>query len=172
MIDECSDFNVSIMVVHGLDRNEYNYTNDQLTIVKDSLGDLCEYSSKKGVMVALENITGSKNNPDEIRCNLRDHVKNYAGLGLKYCLDIGHAVLNGADLYDEVDAAGKDLITFHIHNNNGIGDLHKLPDDGVIDWPSLRKYIRDKGYVGQFVLEVFGGADPYSVMDKTDVLFS
>jgi sugar phosphate isomerase/epimerase len=170
-IDDCSEFAVPIMVVHGLDRHEYNYTSGEVQIIRDSLGDLCEYGAQRGVMIALENIPGSGQNSNEIRCRLEDHVKNYSGLGLKYCLDIGHAVLNGADMCKEIDAAGKDLVTFHIHNNNGRGDIHDLPNQGVIDWPTVRKYIREKGYTGQFVLEIFGGNDPFSVMDKIDALF-
>jgi sugar phosphate isomerase/epimerase len=171
-IDDCSEFAVPIMVVHGLDRHEYNYISSEIQIVRDSLGDLCEYGTKRGVMIALENLPGSGENPDEIRCRLEDHIKNYSGLGLKYCLDIGHAVLNRADMFKEVDAAGRDLVTFHIHNNDGREDRHDLPGNGVIDWPALHKYIREKGYKGQFVLEIFGGADPFSVMNKIDALFS
>jgi sugar phosphate isomerase/epimerase len=171
-IDDCSEFAVPVMVVHGLDRNEYNYTTGELQILKESLGDLVEYGAKRGVMIALENLPGSGRNSGEIRCRLEDHVKNYAGLGLKYCLDIGHAVLNGADLFKEIDAAGKDLITFHIHNNNGRRDDHDLPCRGVIDWSAVHKYIREKGYTGQFVLEIFGGTDPFRVMNQIDALFS
>ncbi|MFP3042841.1 sugar phosphate isomerase/epimerase [Treponema primitia] len=180
-IDDCSEFAVPIMVVHGLHRKEYNYSNDQIQMVAESLGDLCEYGRNRGVMIALENLPGtpnkvnpenSKDDSNEIRCRIQDHVKNYSGLGIKYCLDIGHAVLNGADLFEEVDAAGKDLVTFHIHNNNGIKDSHDLPDHGIIDWPGLHKYIRENGYAGQFVLEVLGGSDPFLVMDKIDSLFS
>jgi sugar phosphate isomerase/epimerase len=171
-IDDCSEFEVPIMVVHGLDRQEYNYTTAEIQIVRDSLGELREYGAGRGVMIALENLPGSGGNPNEIRCRLEDHVKNYGGLGLKYCLDIGHAVLNGADLFKEIDAAGKDLVTFHIHNNDGRGDSHDLPDRGIIDWPAVHAYIRGKGYTGRFVLEIFGGTDPFPVMDKIDALFS
>jgi hypothetical protein len=59
------------------------------------------------VTIALENIANG-NDPLEIRCWLQDHVRNFSGIGLKYCLDIGHAVLNGADLYPRIDAVGKD----------------------------------------------------------------
>ncbi|GHV55796.1 hypothetical protein AGMMS49579_19440 [Spirochaetia bacterium] len=171
-IDDCAEIGSPMMVVHGLDRKEYNYNRDQIQIVRDSLADLCELGKKRGIAIALENIPGSGKNPDEIRCRLQDHKENYPGLGLKYCLDIGHAVLNGADMYEEIDAAGKDLITFHIHNNDGTEDAHKLPTEGVIDWPAVYGYLRKKGYAGQFVLEVYGGTDPFAVMERIDALFA
>jgi sugar phosphate isomerase/epimerase len=170
-IDDCAEFAVPIMVVHGINRKEYNYTGDQLDIVKDSLGDLCEYGSRRGVAIALENIPGSAGSRDEIPCNLRDHVRNFAGLGLRYCLDIGHAALNGTGIFEEIDAARTDLITFHIHNNDGLGDTHNLPTEGIIDWPRVHSYVRRQGYSGQFVLEVYGGTDPFSVMNRIDNLF-
>lgn len=170
-IDDCSDLAVPIMVVHGVDRNEYNYPPSQMQIVGDSLADLCEYGRKRGVMIALENISPGNAPSDEIRCWLRDHVRNYPGIGLKYCLDIGHVLLNGADLYEEVDAAGKDLITLHIHNNDGKDDLHSLPDAGVIDWPALRAYLRDGRYGGQFVMEVHGGDAPIETLSSIANLF-
>ena len=170
-INDCADFSIPILVVHGLDRNEYNYTCEKIQIMKDDLAELCNYGRKQGVMIALENMVNSSE-PGEVRCRLEDHVQNFSGFGLKYCLDIGHAVLNGADLFREIDVAGEDLVTFHIHNNDGHRDSHALPDDGVIDWPTLHEYIRGKGYNGQFVLEIYGGLDAYSVMKKINSLFS
>ena len=170
-IDDCSEFRVSIMVVHCVDRYEYNYSRDELHIVRDNLGELCEYGRKRGVRIALENIPdGSRK--DEISCSLQEHIRNYPGLGLYYCLDIGHVGLSGADLFEEIDAAAPNLITTHIHNNDGLRDTHKLPDDGIIDWSRVRSYLREKGYTGKFVLEVHGGSDPFSVMNNIDRLFS
>jgi sugar phosphate isomerase/epimerase len=169
-INDCSDFSVPVMVVHGLDRHEYNYMYDTLQILRDDLAELCEYGQKRGVMPALENLVGSRH-PMEIRCRLEDHVENFSGIGLKYCLDIGHAMLNGADLFHEVDVCGDDLITFHIHNNDGQRDIHEMPDQGVINWPVLHDYIRQKGFKGPFVLELFGGLNPFALMEKVDALF-
>jgi sugar phosphate isomerase/epimerase len=170
-IDDCSDLGVPIMVVHGLDRNEYNYSNDEVEKVRDSLADLVDYGRPRGVMIALENIAGGTGTHDEIRCRLEDHVRNYAGIGLKYCLDIGHTLLNGADLYREIDAVGKDLVTLHIHNNDGMQDSHELPDQGVIDWPAVYAYLRDGRYDGEFVMEVYGGDDPRVVLEAVSALF-
>jgi sugar phosphate isomerase/epimerase len=168
-IDDCAGFSVPILVIHGISKSEYDYTNDQVQIVRDHLGELSEYGRQLGVAIALENLRNS-GKENEISWNLQDHVKNFSGLGLKYCLDIGHAALNKADIYKEIDAAGSDLVTFHIHNNNGKEDSHNLPDDGLIDWPAVYAYIRKKGFGGQFVLEL-NDREPYSIMDKIDRLF-
>jgi sugar phosphate isomerase/epimerase len=170
-IDDCAEFLSPMLVVHGLDRKEYNFTLDQIPVLRDSLADLVDYGQKRGVMIALENIPHGSN-PDEIPTNLADHVKNFGALGLKYCLDIGHAALNHAGFEDEVDAAGENLVTFHIHNNDGREDLHNIPTDGLIDWPELHDYVRARGYKGQFVMEVLGGSDPRKIMNRIDALFT
>ena len=46
-----------------------------------------------------------------------------------------------------------------VHNNSGTSDDHNLPTDGIIDWPALHDYIREKGYRGKFVLEIYSSPD-------------
>ena len=170
-IEDCSEFEVPIMVMHGLDRGEYNYKNSEISIVKDVFADLCDYGSKFGVTIALENIPPS-GAEDEIICTLQNQKKLYGDIpGLKYCLDIGHVVLSGVEMHDEIDAAMPDIVTMHIHNNDGRNDLHNLPDDGVIDWPEVHDYMRKKGYTAQFVLEVFGGENPFEKIRELSSLF-
>ncbi|GHU93348.1 xylose isomerase [Spirochaetia bacterium] len=172
-IDACSDLPVPIMVVHGLDRIEYNYMANEVDIVRDSLAELCEYGRKQGVMIALENLTPGKGDTEsELRCRLRDFTQYFFGIGLKYCLDIGHAVLNGSDIFDEIDAAGKDLITFHVHNNDGQGDNHNIPSKGVINWPVIYDYARSKGFTDTFILEPCFSTEPLLTMKDIASLFN
>ncbi len=170
-IEDCSDFEVPIMVMHGLDRFEYNYKNSDVHIVKDTFADLCEYGNKYGVSIALENVP-PVGDEDEIICTLQNQKKLYGDIpGLKYCLDIGHVVLSNVDIHDEIDAAMPNIVTMHIHNNDGKNDLHNIPTDGVIDWPEVHDYMRKKGYTAQFVLEVFGGDDPFAKIKELSSLF-
>jgi sugar phosphate isomerase/epimerase len=138
-------------------------------MVRERLGEIVLYGKNRGVTIALENLRNS-GKEDEISWNLGDHVRNFSETGIKYCLDIGHAAINKADIYREIDAAGEDLVTFHIHNNDGARDLHNLPDQGVIDWPGVYNYIRSRGYAGRFVLEI-NDREPYAMIEKIDRLF-
>jgi len=172
-IEQCAEVESSIMVVHGLDRREYNYTRDQVEMVRESLADLCEYGRGLGVKIALENIQAGKDNPDELSTNLVDHIKHYPGIGLYYCLDIGHAVLNGVDIIDEIKVVGDKLVSLHIHNNNGIDDSHVIPSSGIIDWPYVYHELRSTyGYSGQFVMEVYGDRDANGTLESIKQLFS
>lgn len=171
-IEQTSEVGSPIMVVHGLDRNEYNYKKDEMEIVGNSLADLCEYGRKLGVTIALENIPPGKNSSDELGTNLRDHRVNFAGIGLRYCLDIGHVLLNGIEIIDEIKVAGKDLVSLHIHNNDGIHDSHNIPTEGIIDWNHIYHELRTTfGYDGQFVLELAGGENPEKTLKSLRDLF-
>lgn len=171
-IEQCAEIESPIMVAHGLDRREYNYTKDQVELVKESLADLCEYGRRLGVMIALENIQAGEDNPEELGTNIINHIKHFPGIGLYYCLDIGHAVLNGVDIIDEIKAAGDRLVSLHIHNNNGVDDSHVIPSNGIIDWPYIYRELRTTyGYSGKFVLEVYGDKDATKTMDSIKQLF-
>lgn len=158
------------VVMHGLDRREYNYTEAQVPLLHDQLEELCDYAAPRGVLIALENLFHKfpKSDPDELSCSLKDHVRHFGDIPhLCFCLDIGHARITEGVTFEEEIAAAKDrLVTTHIHNNDGIHDSHALPDQGVIDWPSLHDYLRSHGYRNQFVLEVLGGKDAPQVIRK------
>lgn len=169
-IDHCAELACPIMVVHAVDRVEYNYPMDQRELVGNCLSDLCAYGKRAGVMIALENIADGRRT-DEISCTLVNQARLFPGIGLRYCLDIGHVPLSGADLFAEADAAGRDLVTLHIHNNDLVSDAHNLPDDGLIDWRGLYEHVRKAGYQGQFVLEVLGRGHQPDIIAQISGLF-
>ena len=162
-----------ILVVHAVDRKEYNYPMDRLSLVRDYIGEIVRYGDDKGVRIAIEDIPPG-NDPQELYTTLENQKSLFEGLDIDFCLDIGHVPLLGADAYREVEAAGRRLITLHIHNNCGKSDDHNLPTDGVLDWPALHDAIRKSGYLGKFVLEIYGGASVEAeerVMEGIDRLF-
>ena len=94
--------------------------------LRESLGDLAAIQEEYGVPVAVENM-GSW----EV-CHFRDpsFLPALREAGLSFCLDLGHANLNGA--LDEFLAVGNPLHV-HLHNNNGSDDSHQALGDGDID---------------------------------------
>lgn len=171
-LEFCNRLESDIMVIHAVERNEYNYPLSQAQIVKDCLGQLVAYGRPLGVQVALENIAPSRtNNPAEIACTLQEQTALFGGIGLKYCLDIAHAPLCGVDACDEADVAMGDLVSFHISNNDGVHDDHALPFDGILDWNAIHDHVREAGYQGEFVLELFGGEDQLGTLARAAKLF-
>ena len=172
-VDYAQELDCGILVVHAIDRHEYNYLMSQLSIVQDYIGEITLYAAKRGVQIAIEDIPPG-DGPDEIYTSLENQKRLFENLGIKFCLDIGHVPLLGADMFREIDAAGSDLITLHVHNNSGKTDDHNLPTDGTLDRPRIHNYIRKNGYKGEFVLEIYGGADKeseFAVLDRMSALF-
>lgn len=65
------------------------------------------------------------------------------------CLDVGHANVIGIDIASFIRETGEKLIATHIHDNNGISDLHLLPGLGTIKWEEVMKAFRESysGYI-------------------------
>ena len=45
----------------------------------------------------------------------------------------------------------------HLHDNNGLVDLHLPPGTGTINWPAVATALRDIGYAKTITLEIFSG---------------
>lgn len=172
-IDFCQRFEIPIAVIHACNRNDYNMTDADVPYLHDMLSDLSSYSKREGVKLALENIPSGKEPKNELLCTLINQHRLFGDIkDLSFCLDIGHVTITSNDMKGEIDAVEPNrLITFHIHNNTGKADDHFLPNNGVIDWPKWHDYIRDRGFKGQFVMEVCGYNDPFSRVDTLSKLF-
>ncbi|MDO5022096.1 MAG: sugar phosphate isomerase/epimerase [Eubacteriales bacterium] len=172
-INRCEELRIPILVMHAMNRREYPYTLSDVKIVKETLENLCDYAGSRGVTIALENIPD--NNPvleNDISCTIKNQKTLFNLSNMKFCLDIGHVPLTGADIFNEIDAAGNKLVSFHVHNNNGLIDSHDLPNTGILNWSEIYKYAREKGYLGEFVIEVYGGKDPEKKLNEVAALFN
>ncbi|MHC1692348.1 MAG: sugar phosphate isomerase/epimerase family protein [Sphaerochaetaceae bacterium] len=171
-LDICNQMEIPIAVIHAMNRLEYNYNYDRLGYIHDLMENLAVYAAKRGVRLALENIPSGKPGAGEVLCTLVEQTRLFGDIKeLAWCLDIGHVTITSNDMQGEIDCAMDRLITFHIHNNDGLQDLHNTPDMGVIDWPKWHDYLRMKGFGGQFVLEVEKSDNPYGRMDAMAALF-
>ena len=54
-------------------------------------------------------------------------------------LDIAHAYLQGLDVIQYYDYIQEYLVELHVHNNDGIEDLHQAINRGAIDYHHLFK---------------------------------
>ena len=107
---------------------------------------IVEAANKAGVMLGFENVEG-----EEYLAALMQRFWNEPCLG--FCYDSGHELCynEGRDM---LALYGKKLCHTHLNDNLGIADgvispandLHLMPGDGIADWPSIMKRIRDTGY--------------------------
>lgn len=79
-----------------------------------------------------------------------------------FCFDVGHANILGKNLYQSVLTLGTRLKILHIHDNDGVGDLHTMPytfarswNPVATDWEGFLRGLRETGYQGVMNFETF-----------------
>lgn len=122
-----------------------------------------------GVKVLLENIFGRYNgrfkqgriSTPELACEYLDTLNAEAGFdAFGFCFDIGHAIVACQDIPHFVRTLGHRLSNLHVHDNNGLDDLHVTPytcvttgSNLVCDWDGFVLALRDIGYRGAICFE-------------------
>ena len=128
-------------------------------------------AKKYGVKILLENIfarfngrfiQGRMSSPD-VACKYFDMLTEEAGFdAFGFCFDVGHAIVTCQNIPEFIRALGHRLTNLHIHDNNGLDDLHLLPytcvttkADLVCDWDGVVNALKDIGYRGALCFETF-----------------
>lgn len=152
-IEICSALNIPNLVIHagslrGATKGEWFDKN------RDFFRALIPAMEKYNVNVLHENTT-TLNTPhyyvstgEEMRgfAKYVDHPLFHA------CWDVGHANLQGSQ-YQQIMDVGDELYAVHIHDNNGVQDLHQLPFMGCINMDEIMHALIDVGFKGPFTLE-------------------
>jgi sugar phosphate isomerase/epimerase len=142
-----------------------------------SFAEIAEFASHNMVKIAIENL------PPEFMCdNIQDlrrvldgarkSIRNKDDIGI--CLDTGHANLSNT-LPEYISAFGKDIISMHIHDNDGYAggnsakaedDMHNIPGSGKIDWKYIFKKLHENGYDNGLILELTASQNSEKHIDK------
>ena len=70
-----------------------------------------------------------------------------------FCLDTGHALMLGTDIYNAIKTLGDRLEILHVHDNDGYLDEHTAAFLGVCNWGRFIKALREFGYKGNINME-------------------
>ena len=133
---------------------------------EESLKRVARSAAGKGIKIALENM-GRKSAP--AFADLHEVVKLVHHLGennVGICFDTGHCLISGLDPMQEINHCASELFSFHLHENDGVEDLHWVPGRGLIDWPRFFDKVRTLGYGGSFILEIWGGSNAEPVLKE------
>ena len=93
-------------------------------------------AKEMGITICIENLYGSIGGHlvEGPCCNVRKAVQRidefnekYGAEVLGFCFDTGHANLVGIDFENFITMLGDRLKVLHIHDNDGISDLHQIP---------------------------------------------
>lgn len=144
-IMDCAHYHIPTLVIH-LTEGDYPPTPSQIGL--DRFKYIVEFSEKKGVNIALENLR----RPDYL-----DFIfTNINSARLGFCYDSGHENCYTSNV-DLLERYGNKLVALHLHDNSGKEDEHKIPGEGNINWSSVAEKIDSLKYQGPLTLEVMNG---------------
>lgn len=123
---------------------------------------LVPYCKEYNIKIAVENMYKYDSTLGRMVssiCSTGDEMADfYDSLDSRYftvCLDIGHCGLIGCKAEDIIRELGaKRIGALHVHDNDGIGDLHTAPYHGKTNWDEVMKALADIGYEGDLTFEV------------------
>lgn len=111
----------------------------------DRIKRLVELAERKNINIALENLR---------RLDYLHFVFDHIQSGrLGFCYDAGHEHCYTRDA-DLLTRYGSRLMALHLHDNDGMYDLHKVPGEGTVEWSSVIAKLKKSAYSGAVALEV------------------
>lgn len=133
----CAFFDCPYIVVHGFKLAEILGSEQaEWDRTEEFLRSLAPMARELNITICMENIyTGSGNHIAEGTCcdagkaaARIDRINaEYGAEVLGFCFDTGHANLVGLDFEEFITTLGSRLKVLHIHDNDGIEDLHQIP---------------------------------------------
>ena len=165
-LDYCAELECQIMVLHANSSEGLKYLTRKAMrqSTTDSVKSLAEYAGDLNVKIALENLHehGVKRFGSTVS-DLKLIIKNVGSDYVGICLDTGHANMihrKGFSPQMEIGRAGKDLISLHLHDNDGLEDRHWPIGRGTIDWHKVLEVLGRANPDLVLMHEVFGDGDP------------
>ena len=147
-VDNCARYSVPTAVVHLSSGVKCPSVTDTGRARFESLVD---HAVKNGVNIAFENQRKLANISWAF-----ETFENVSNVG--FCWDVGHegCFTQGREY---MPLFGKKLLCTHIHDNDGMfdHDLHEIPFDGKINFYKVASHIREAGFAGTLMLEIFPG---------------
>jgi D-psicose/D-tagatose/L-ribulose 3-epimerase len=116
----------------------------------DALRRVADRAAERGVVIALEPVNRYETylvNTCEQAIRLRDLVGRD---NVKIHLDTYHMNIEEKDFYDATIRAGKDLVHYHLCEND-----RGIPGTGQVDWDGIFRALAEIGYQGNAALESF-----------------
>ena len=113
---------------------------------------LTKLARQEGVILCLENMPFPNltlSRPEEIFALVQEIGDRF----LRMCLDTGHCAVCGVSPATAIRRMGPWIQALHVHDNDGVRDLHWLPYEGVVDWADFAKAISETGWQGVLSLE-------------------
>ena len=133
----CKYFDCSYIVLHGFKLVRFLGSEEaEWQQTENLIHSLAPLAKELGITICVENLYDSiaGHLVEGPCCNVRKMVERIDRINQQYgvevlgfCFDTGHANLTGLDMEQFISTLGNRLKVLHIHDNDGISDLHQIP---------------------------------------------
>ena len=150
------------IIVHPKQHLEYALNADTLKKMNiEFYSRLIPYAEKFGICICAENMWQQDKHTRRIvdsTCSRAEEFCDYIdSIGSEFlvgCLDIGHVPLSGENEVRIIRKLGnKRLKALHVHDTDGVSDLHTLPFLSKIDMNEVMTTLGEIGYEGDLTFE-------------------
>jgi len=152
IIRKMQEFECKILVIHPGEKTEKKKAQSRLSIFYKSLEEILPLALESKITLAIENMPpGFVGSSAE---ELRHTIEEFSSPHLRVCFDTGHSHIGGA-LENDFDTLQHLIITFHIHDNDGLRDLHLQPPYGTIPWKDFVVQMKHSSFSNPIIMECF-----------------
>ncbi|MDF2659954.1 MAG: sugar phosphate isomerase/epimerase [Paenibacillus sp.] len=133
----------------------------------DNLKRLGEVAQKLKIDLAVENVGFHEFalfDEDEF-VQLFEQIPTISAL-----VDVGHAHINGWNTPELLRRLGTRLSAVHLHDNDGIDDLHQPIGDGTIEWGPIWEALRSQKHAYRSILEYDFDTSLETVMEHASLV--
>ncbi len=184
----CAFFGCRYLVVHGFKlARELGSEDAEWAQTEEFVHALAPLAKELGITLCVENLYSALGSHilEGPCCKARkmaeriDHInEQYGAEVLGFCFDTGHANLVGIDMEEFVRTLGPRLKVLHLHDNDGIADLHQIPytfarareNASSTDWEGLLRGLRAIHFAGVLNFETAPVLTSFPADMKEDVL--
>lgn len=160
----CSFLECKYIVIHGFKLAKYLGSEEkEWEQTENFIHSIAPIAKELGIIICMENLYDSVGGHliEGTGCNARKAVERIDRINDKYraevlgfCFDTGHANLVGIDMESFLTTLGQRLKVLHIHDNDGIRDLHQIPftfsksreNKSSTDWDGFLRGLRSIGF--------------------------
>ena len=114
-INDANEFGIKRIIMHS----DGNASQD---IISNQLLEIFLHAKRKGIILCLENLQHED--------NLKMIYSNRSYERVPLCYDVGHNNIRKC----MAGIKSLNIECFHIHDNDGVNDSHRLPYEGTVDW--------------------------------------
>lgn len=133
---------------HGMKFMDFSNLNDSLII--DVYNELAYIAKEEGISLCQENVSWCMSKDLNFLSMLKENLK----YPISFTLDLKQAYKADVEPEEYIKVMGKDLANFHINDKNK-DNICLLPGKGDINYSLIFKLLKDIGYEGEAIIEVY-----------------